>query len=160
VSIERATTCHYCPRWVSALWLIFGFVALLLSSGCHSGAARVDAGPKPAVIQGTITGTIRGTEGTSPVSGRTVEIVNITTGERHSATTSSNGGFSSHLPPGRYRIELPLRTGETLVARPEVVSLDKGGTDPHVEIVLGATRVVRPRGPAYRVDNGLGSPSA
>ena len=160
MSIERATTCHYCPRWVSALWLISGLVALLLSTACQSGAARVDTGPKPPVAQGTISGTIRGLEGTSPVSGRTVEIVNIVTGERHSTTTSPSGGFTSHLPQGKYRFELALRNGEMLVARPEVVTLDKAGTDPHVEIVLGATRVVRPRGPAYRVDNGLGSPSA
>jgi carboxypeptidase family protein len=145
---------------VSVLWLIFGLVALLLSTACQSGAARVDTGPKPPVAQGTITGTIRGAEATSPVSGRTVEIVNIGTGERHSATTTSSGGFTSHLPPGKYRFELALRTGETLVAQPEVVSLDRGGKDPHVEIVLGPTRVVRPRGPAYHVDNGLGSPSA
>jgi hypothetical protein len=121
----------------------------------------LDAGPKPATIaQGTISGTIRGPEGSSPVSGRTVEIVNIATGERHSTTTTPSGNFRSQLPAGKYRLEPALRDGETVVARPDVVSLDGADIDPHVEIVLGATRVLRPRGPAYRVENGLGAPSA
>lgn len=120
----------------------------------------VDAEPTHEVARATIIGTIRGPEGTLPVSGRTVEIVNIATGERHSATTSSNGGFTSELPQGKYRLELALRDGETLVARPDVVNLGKSDTNSHVEFVIGATRVLRPRGPAYRVDNGLGAPSA
>jgi hypothetical protein len=107
-----------------------------------------------------VTGTIRGPEGTSSMGGRTVEIVNVATGQRHSVTTTANGGFTSQLPAGKYRFELALRDGETLVARPDVVKLDAGDTDHHVEFVLGATRVLRPRGPGYRVDNGLGAPSA
>ncbi|PYR95188.1 MAG: hypothetical protein DMF84_01710 [Acidobacteria bacterium] len=145
---------------MSVLALIVGFVALLLSTACQRTVPAPDAGPKPAAARATITGTIRGPEGASPVSGRTVEIVNVATGERHSTTTSSNGGFTSQVPAGKYRLELPLRDGETLVARPDVVNLDKGDTDSHVEFVIGATRILRPRGPAYRVDNGLGAPSA
>ena len=33
-------------------------------------------------------------------------------------------------------------------------------TDANIEFVLGTGRMVRPRGPAYRLDNGLGSPIA
>jgi hypothetical protein len=135
-------------------------VVLLLSGGCQRSLPVVDAEPTHEVARATIIGTIRGPEGTLPVSGRTVEIVNISTGERHSATTSSNGGFTSELPRGKYRLELALRDGETLVARPDVVNLGKSDTNSHVEFVIGATRVLRPRGPAYRVDNGLGAPSA
>jgi len=94
------------------------------------------------------------------VGGRTVEIVNIATGERHSTMTGSSGGFTSQLPAGKYRLELALRDGETLVARTDVVNVDHSDADSHVEFVIGATRVVRPRGPAYHVDNGLGAPSA
>ena len=42
--------------------------------------------------------------------------------------------------------------------RPGVIDLGKGDIDSHIEFVLGAVRVSRPRGPAYRLDNGLGSP--
>jgi hypothetical protein len=142
------------------VWLIPGFFGLLLAAACQRSAPVLDAGFKPPAARATISGTIRGPEGTAPVSGRTVEIVNIATGERHSATSSSSGGFTSQLPAGKYRLELALRDGETLVARPDVVNLDVRDGDSHVEFVIGATRVVRPRGPAYRVDNGLGSPSA
>ena len=38
------------------------------------------------------------------------------------------------------------------------MDLEKGDIDSHIEFVLAAVRVARPRGPAYRVDNGLGSP--
>jgi hypothetical protein len=160
VTVARATSCHYCPRWVSALWLALGFAALLLIGACRQSPPVLDAGSKPDAARGTITGTIRGPEGASPLSGRTVEIVNTATGERHSATTTTNGGFTSQLPKGRYRLELALRDGETLVAQPDEVNLDGGDVDSHVEFVLSAPRVVRPRGPAYHVDNGLGSPSA
>jgi carboxypeptidase family protein len=145
---------------LSVLWLALGLAVLLLIGGCRQSAPVLDAGSRPLVSRGTITGTIRGPEGVSPLSGRTVEIVNLATGERHRATTSTNGGFTSQLPKGKYRLELALRDGETLVAQPDEVNVDQEDIDSHVEFVLGAPRVVRPRGPAYHVDNGLGSPSA
>jgi hypothetical protein len=37
-----------------------------------------------------------------------------------------------------------------------IVDLTRGDIDSHIEFVLPASRVDRPRGPAYRVDNGLG----
>jgi hypothetical protein len=56
-------------------------------------------------------------------------------------------------------LELPLKAGETIVKRPGLVDLDKGDIDSHIEFVL-SSRLARPRGPAFRVDNGLGSPIA
>jgi hypothetical protein len=142
------------------VWLIPGLFVLLATGACQRHAPVVGAGLRVVAAPATITGTIRVPEGTAPVNGRTVEIVNVATGERHSTTTSSNGAFTTQLPAGKYRLDLALRDGETLVARPDVVNLDSGDVDSHVDFVIGATRVVRPRGPGYRVDNGLGSPSA
>ena len=90
--------------------------------------------------------------------GRDVVILNTDTGARHAAQTGANGGFTIQLPAGQYRVELPVRTGETLVKRPGLVNLGKGDIDSHIEFVLGPARIVRPRGPAYRLDNGLGAP--
>src|SRR3982750_969044 len=160
VSAGRATTCHYCPCWLSVLWLAVGFMALLLSTGCRRALPVVDTAQPPHAAHATIPGTARGPEGTSPVPGRTVEIVNVTTGERHTATTSSNGGFTIALPAGEYRLDIPLRAGEMLIKRPDVVNLDRGDIDSHVEFVMATPRVLRPRGPAYRVENGLGAPRA
>jgi hypothetical protein len=120
----------------------------------------VDVGPKPPAARGTITGTVRGPEGTSPLSGRTVEVINSTSGERRTVQTGANGGFTIQLPAGKYRVELALRDGETLIKRPDVVDLDTGDIDSHIEFVLSSVRLARPRGPSYRLDNGLGSPIA
>jgi hypothetical protein len=144
---------------MTGLGLMLGMLALLLSGACRRGVPAVDLGPKPPDAQGTITGIVRGPEGTSPLAGRTVEIVNDGTGERRTVQTGDNGGFTIKLPAGKYRLELPLKAGETIVKRPGLVDLDKGDIDSHVEFVL-SSRIARPRGPAFRMDNGLGSPIA
>lgn len=158
VSEGRAIRCHYFPPWVKGLWLSLGILALLLTGACRRGVPAVDLGPKPPDAKGTITGIVRGPEGTSPMTGRTVEVINTATGERRSVQTGANGGFTILLPAGKYRLELPLREGEAVVKRPGIIDLDKGDIDSHIEFILSVVRVARPRGPAYRVDNGLGSP--
>ena len=103
VSTTRANSCHYCPGWVTGLWLSLGILTLLLGGGCKPGVPVVDVGPKPPAARGTLTGTVRGPEGTSPIGGRTVEIFNTVTGEKYSTTTSDTGGFTVQLPAGKYR---------------------------------------------------------
>ena len=142
------------------MWLSLGILALLLTGACRRGVPVVDLGPKPPAARGTITGIVRGPEGTSAVIGRTVEIVNTVSGERRTVQTGANGGFTIELPAGKYRLELALKDGETLIKRPDIVDLDKGDIDSHIEFVLSAVRVARPRGAGYRLDNGLGSPIA
>ena len=160
VSTTRANSCHYFPGWVSGLWLSIGILALLMSGACKPGVPVIDAGAKPPDARGTLTGTVRGPEGTSPVSGRTIEIINTATNEKHTTKTSETGGFTIQLPAGKYRLDLPLQPGETLTKRPGVIDLGKGDIDSHVEFVLAVARANRSHGPAYRVDNGLGSPIA
>lgn len=160
VSTTRANSCHYCPAWVTGLWLSLGMLALLFGVACKPGVPVVDVGPKPPDARGTLTGTVRGPEGTSAVAGRTVEIVNTATGEKHTTQTSDTGGFTIQLPKGKYRLEFPLRDGEMIVKRPGVIDLGRGDIDSHVEFVLGSSKVNRSRGPVYRIDNGLGSPIA
>jgi hypothetical protein len=126
--------------------------------GCRRGAPVADTAARPRETTGTITGIIRGPEGRSAVAGRDVQVVNTETGAQHQARTGENGGFTIQVPAGKYRIDLPLKDGETLVKRPGIVSLDTAGIDSHIEFVLASLRVARPRGPAYRLDNGLGSP--
>jgi len=141
---------------VSALWLVAGLAALLYSGACRRGVPVVDLGPKPPNARGTITGIVRGPEGTSAMTGRTVELINVATGEKHTVTTASNGGFTIQLPKGKYRLELALRAGETLVKRPDIVDLDRGDIDSHIEFVVTPARTAHR--PSYRLDNGLGSP--
>jgi hypothetical protein len=159
VSITRATACHYCPRWLTALWLLVGLLALVLAGACRATGAAAAETPAPSP-RATITGTVRGTEGSSPVAGRTLAIIDVATGQRTVVRTSSSGEFSVAVPAGRYRLEMSLNDGETLIKRPDLVDLDKDRRDANIELVVGSSRVVRPRGPAYRLDNGLGSPIA
>ena len=155
----RAAGCQYCPRWVTGLWLIAGLLALLYGGACRRGVPAVDLGPKPPTANGTVTGMVRGPEGTSPPAGRTIEAVNVATGEMRSVTTSNTGGFTIELPKGKYRLNLILKPGEVLVSRPDVVDLDRGDIDSHIEFVIGPPRAAHRR-PAFRLDNGLGSPVA
>jgi hypothetical protein len=132
-------------------------LALLYVGGCRRGVPVVDLGPKPPAARGTITGLVHG-PGDAGLQGRVVEIVNVATGEKHTATTASNGGFTIELPKGKYRLSLQLHDGETLVKHPDVVDLDRGDIDSHIEFVVSAARTARR--PSYRLDNGLGSPIA
>jgi hypothetical protein len=135
-------------------------VALAWSTGCRRGVPVVDAGTEPPAARGTIAGIVRGPEDPSPIAGRTVQAIDIATGEKRSAVTAANGGFTIEAPAGKYRLELSLKDGETIVGRPGIVDRDRGDIDSHVEFVIASVRVTRPRGPTYRLDNGLGSPIA
>ena len=152
--------CQYWPRWLTAVWLCAGLVALVAASACRRGVPVVDTAPKPLVARGTIAGIVHGPGNTSGIPDRTVTATNIETGERHQARTTSAGGFSIEATPGKYRLQVELHAGESLIKAPDVVVLDRGDIDSHIEFVVGAARVARPRGPAYWVDNGLGAPIA
>ena len=145
---------------MTGLWLSLGILTLLLTGACRRGVPVVDLGPQPPAARGTITGLVRGPEGTSPISGRRVEVIDTATGDRRSVETGANGGFTIELPAGKYRLELAVHEGETVVKRPGVIDLDKGDIDSHIEFVVSTVRLARPRGPSYRLDNGLGSPIA
>ena len=153
-------TYSYWPKWAAAVWLALGVFALLSIGACRQGVPVIDTSPAPAEANGTISGTVRGPEGTSSIDGRVVEVVNIDTGDRQRATTNSAGGFTFKLPPGKYRVEVTLRDGESIVKQPGVIQLNKSDVDAHADFVIGSVRVSRPRPSHYRSDDGLGSPLA
>jgi hypothetical protein len=146
-------------RWVALAWLTVGILALLMTTACRR-SVDIDTAPQPSAADSTLTGTVRGSLGTSPMDGRRVEVVNVNTGERQRGTINGSGGFSFKLPPGKYRVELALRDGESLVRQPGVIDLDRTDAGAQAHFVVGTVRVSRPRGPAYRMDDGLGSPIA
>lgn len=152
----RAVDCHWAHR-VVAFWLFAALATLLSLSACRSGVPVIDTSPKPIEADGTISGTVRGPEGTSPVDGRAVEVVNVETGERQRTTTNNAGGFTFKLEPGKYRVDLSLRDGEKLIKQPGVIDVNRSDVDAHADFVLGASGVARPRFHAPRADDGLGS---
>jgi hypothetical protein len=103
---------------------------------------------------------VRGPESAGSSDGRVVEVINVETNERQRVTTNDGGGFTVKVKPGNYRVELALREGESLVRAPGVMQVNRNGLDAHADFIIGAGRLSRPRGPAYRTDDGLGSPVA
>lgn len=152
----RGIRCHW-AHTLTAVWL-FGVLATVLSfAACRPGTPVIDLGPKPVEADGTISGTVRGPEGTSPIEGRDVEVINVETGDRQRTPTNNAGGFTFKVKPGKYRVELTLRDGETVVKRPDVIEVHRSDVDAHADFVLGTAGVARPRHSAPRVDDGLGS---
>lgn len=125
-----------------------------------TGVPVIDPGPRPTQMDGTISGTVRGPEGTSPIEGRAVEVVNVETGERQRATTNNAGGFTFKVKPGKYRVELAVLHGEVVIKKPSIINVNRSDVDAHADFLLGSSRVARPRGPRLRGDDGLGSPIA
>jgi hypothetical protein len=143
--------------WFAAVVLLLGFIA-----ACRQGVPIIDTSPPPPQTDGTISGTVRGPEGSSAstITGRTVTVINVETGERQTTTTNNAGGFTFKVKPGRYQVELSLLQGEALVKRPSIITVNRSDVDAHADFVLGSSRLLRPRGPRMRGDDGLGAPSA
>ena len=146
----------YCAHQGSSSWLVAVMVTLLSLAACHGGPV-IDLSPKPLQADGTISGTVRGPEGTSAIEGRTVEVINVDTGERQRVATNNAGGFTFKVKPGNYRVELTLLDGETIVKKPDVIHVNRSDVDAHADFVVGVVRVSRPRNHPPRIDDGLGS---
>jgi hypothetical protein len=146
----------YCAHHASKGWLVAVTVTLLSLAACHGGPV-IDLSPKPLQADGTISGTVRGPEGTSAVEGRAVEVVNVDTSERQRVMTNNAGGFTFKVKPGNYRVELTLLDGETIVKKPDGIHVNRSDVDAHADFVLGVVRVSRPRNHVPRANDGLGS---
>jgi hypothetical protein len=88
-----------------------------------------------------------------------VDVIDVTTNRRQRVRTDERGGFSVTLDPGDYRIVLRLLEGEAIVRGPGVIHVDRSGVGADADFVIGTSRISRPR-PAYKIDDGLGSPVA
>lgn len=140
--------------------IIAATVLLLSLAACRQGVPVIDTTPRPPTVDGTISGTVRGPQGTSPIDGRTVEVINVETGERQRIETNNAGGFTFKVKPGRYRVQLQLHPGEAIIKQPGVIRVNRSDVDAHADFVLGVSRTARPRFPRLRGDDGLGSPIA
>jgi Carboxypeptidase regulatory-like domain len=159
-SVNGRVTHSYWPGWAAAVWFVAGLLALLSIGACRQGVPVIDPTPGPAEQNGTISGTVRGPEGTSAIEGRVVEAVNVDTGERQRATTNNAGGFTFKVRPGKYRVELTLLEGEKLVKQPSEINVNRSDVDAHADFVISTSRIARPRFAAPRFGNGLGAPIA
>ncbi|HET9263316.1 MAG TPA: carboxypeptidase-like regulatory domain-containing protein [Vicinamibacterales bacterium] len=137
--------------------LSLGLLALL-SIGCRRGMPVYDPSPRMNA-PGTLSGTVRGPEGTSSVEGRAVEVISVATGERQSTTTSNEGGFTFKVTPGKYRVEVTLLEGESVLKEPGIINVNRSDVDAHAHFVIGRVRALKPKYPTPS-DRSLGSPVA
>ncbi len=133
--------------------------AVVSVAACRRGVPVLDPGDDPPTTDGTVSGTVRGPEGTSAIAGREVRVINVATGEKQVTQTNSAGGFSFKVKPGKYRVELTLLSGESILKQPGVMQINKSDVDAHADFVVGSGKVVRPRTPSSQVD-WLGPPIA
>jgi hypothetical protein len=109
------------------LWHFALAIALAFCAACHPGPV-INTGGNPSV-GGTIAGTVSATGGTAALSGRQVTAIDTTTGARYDTTTGVNGGYTIKVPVGTYRLELELRSGETLEKAPGETRVNKSDLD-------------------------------
>lgn len=148
---------YHCAHTATACRAVLAAAALFSLVACRSGAPVLDTSSKPIQADGTISGIVRGPEGTSLVEGRTVEVVNVATGERQRVVVSNTAGFRFTVKPGKYRLELTLRDGEQLVKSPGVIDVHRSEVDAGADFVIGTSSVARPRYHVPRADDGLGA---
>jgi hypothetical protein len=134
-------------------------IAVLSVAACRQGVPVIDPGDPPPTTDGTVSGTVRGPEGSSAIAGRQVEVINIDTGERQSTRTNAAGGFTFKVKPGKYRVELALLNGESLLKQPGVMQINRSDVDAHADFIVTTGKVSRPRPPAGQTD-WLGPPIA
>ena len=115
--------------------LLVPAVAMLLSLGCHPSRPVLDAGQKPDV-GGSISGTVTASAGAVPLGARKVTAINTETGARFDVSTTTTGGYTVRVPRGTYRLEVELRSGETLAAQPDATEVDAGDLDAGRNFVL------------------------
>jgi hypothetical protein len=109
--------------------LLAALLVTLTLAGCGATGPAYDPGPRPDV-GGSISGRVVTAGDAAALSGRKVTAVNLATGTRYDVSTSTNGGYTVRVPVGVYRVEVELRSGETLSARPEAaIEIDRGDLD-------------------------------
>ena len=116
-------------------------VVLLLSLACSPGGPVIDTGPRPDV-GGSISGTVTANNGATALGARRVTAVNVETGARIDASTTSTGGYTMRVPRGTYRLEVELRPGETLATQPGSTEVNAGDLDAgrNFVVAIGAQR--------------------
>jgi hypothetical protein len=109
--------------------------SVLAGAGCHPTTTVITT--TSAAVGGTIAGVVHGSTDAS-LADRRVNVVNIETGERFQTTTGPNGGYSMHVPPGTYRLEVQLRNREKLSEdTPTILISADGDTERTVDVNVG-----------------------
>lgn len=144
--------------WVVAFLVVV--ITGIAGVACRRGVPVLDAGEKPPTVDGTISGRVMTENDSSRLSARRVEVVNIATGDRRVVSTSTNGGFTIKVPPGKYRLQVELRPGEKITKTPETIDINPSDMDSDIEVVITAAQPTPHPADSIRDTEGLGAPIA
>jgi hypothetical protein len=144
--------------WVIAL--LAAIIGGAAGVACRRGVPVLDAGPKPPTMDGTISGRLMTEDDASRLVSRRVEAVNINTGDTRAVSTSTDGGFTLKVPPGKYRLRIELRPGEAIAKAPETIDINPSDMDNDVEIVITPAPPKPHPADSVRDAEGLGAPIA
>jgi hypothetical protein len=115
------------------------FCVSMVLAGCATTGPAYDPGPRPDV-GGSIAGRVSANDGATALGARKVTAINVSTGARYDVSTASNGGYTVRVPPGMYKLEVELRSGETLTTQPESTEVDTGDLDAGRDFVVTVAR--------------------
>jgi hypothetical protein len=104
-------------------------LTLTLAACAAARGPVIGKGTQAGDVGGTISGIARTSEGEVPLVARKVTAIEVSTGAKYESSTASNGGYTMKVPKGRYRLELELRPGESLVRQPEETQIDTSDMD-------------------------------
>jgi hypothetical protein len=112
----------------------------LLVAACYSSRPIVDPSAKPPTQEGTVSGHVT-TDSDAPVAGRIVRAVPLEQGvATYETTTNSTGAYTMKVRPGRYRLEVELRSGERLAKQPGETTINPSDLDPDQDFVVTLAR--------------------
>jgi hypothetical protein len=135
-----ASATRHSPALMSAT-----LCAVLVLAACRAGVPIIDPSPGPPSVGGTITGTLSGEDGKTGIEGRRITAVNLQTGERQTVTTSQTGGYTMKVAPGRYRIEVELLAGESVLRDPGTFTVSRSELQHDMDIRVGIKRATSGR---------------
>jgi stage V sporulation protein SpoVS len=135
-SARRKVTQGFSP----ALQIAPAIICVVALAACRTGVPVVDANPGPSSVSGTITGTLSSADGKAGIVGRRIAAVNVATGERIATVTSETGGYTLKVTPARYRIEVELAEGETIVKDAGTFNVSRSELQHDVDIRIGVKR--------------------
>ena len=119
-----------CTGWIAAaIGLAIVFAA------CRPGVPVVDPSAPPPATDGTISGRVVSAAGT-PLGARRLDFVNGATGATFTVSSDVNGAFTIKVPPGKYRLKLELRSGETLEKPTGDIEINKSDLDSNIQVVV------------------------
>ena len=115
-------------------------LALFLTSSvaCHPGQPLAGGVKQPSGA--TISGTVSATDKSVALTGRKVTLTEISTNAHYDTTTAANGGYTIQVPPGTYRLEVELRSGEALEKHPADTRVNGSDLDAGRDFVVTLKR--------------------